>query len=593
MERVGEIIGISGPLITAKGIPGVKMYEVCKVGDEELIGEVNRVEGDLCYIQVYEETAGIKPGEKVVGTGAPLSLELGPGIIGQIFDGIQRPLPQIKKIAGDFITRGINIPALDRTKKWKFTPTVRKGDKVIGGDQLGTVPETTLVKHVIMVPPNLSGEITEVAPEGEYSIEDTIAKLKTKNSEVLSLKMMQKWPVRKPRPYTSKLPSEVPLITGQRIIDTFFPVAKGGTSGIPGGFGTGKTVTLHQVASWADSNIIVYVGCGERGNEMTEVLEKFPTYKDPRTGQPLMNRTILVANTSNMPVAAREASIYTAITMAEYFRDMGYDVALQADSTSRWAEALRELSGRLEEMPGEEGYPAYLSSRLAEFYERAGRVTTIGSKTRIGSATITGAVSPPGGDFSEPVTQATLRIIKTFWALDSNLSRRRHFPAINWLNSYSLYLEELQKYYDENVDTEWNKLREQAMTLLEEEEKLTEIVQLIGPDALPESERAVLEAARMIREDYLQQSALHPIDTFSPLHKMHRMLKAIIMFYRKMVEAVGKGISIREILDLPVVEKIARMKIIPYEDRAKMDSEFDQIEKDIREQFIHITMGIS
>ncbi len=593
MERVGEIIRIAGPLITAKGIPGVKMYEVCKVGEKELIGEVNRVEGDICYIQVYEETAGIKPGEKVIGTGEPLSVELGPGLIGQIFDGIQRPLPLIKTIAGDFITRGITVPALDRNKKWHFTPTVKKGEKVIGGDQLGTVPETTLVKHIIMVPPNIEGEIVEIVPEGEYRIEDTIAKIKTKDGGITPLKMMQKWPVRKPRPYKTKLPAEVPLITGQRIIDTFFPVAKGGTSGIPGGFGTGKTVTLHQVASWADAHIIIYVGCGERGNEMTEVLEKFPTYKDPRTGEPLMNRTVLVANTSNMPVAAREASIYTAITMAEYFRDMGYDVALQADSTSRWAEALRELSGRLEEMPGEEGYPAYLSSRLAEFYERAGRVTTIGSKPRIGSATITGAVSPPGGDFSEPVTQATLRIIKTFWALDSNLSRRRHFPAINWLNSYSLYLETLQKYYDENVSPEWNTLRDKAMALLEEEEKLTEIVQLIGPDALPESERAVLEAARMIREDYLQQSALHPIDTYSPLDKMYRMLKAIITFYEKMRDAVNKGITIREILDLPVVEKIARMKIIPYEDKAKMNAEFDQIEKEINEQFLHLELQVS
>ncbi|WEU41020.1 MAG: V-type ATP synthase subunit A [Candidatus Odinarchaeum yellowstonii] len=592
MERVGEIIRIAGPLITAKGIPGVKMYEVCKVGEQELIGEVNRVEGDICYIQVYEETAGIKPGEKVIGTGEPLSVELGPGLIGQIFDGIQRPLPLIKTIAGDFITRGITVPALDRTKKWRFTPTVKKGEKVTGGDQLGTVPETTLVKHIIMVPPNVGGEIVEIASEGEYKIEDPIAKIKTKDGRVTTLTMMQKWPVRKPRPYKSKLPAEVPLITGQRIIDTFFPVAKGGTSGIPGGFGTGKTVTLHQVASWADANIIIYVGCGERGNEMTEVLEKFPTYKDPRTGEPLMNRTVLVANTSNMPVAAREASIYTAITMAEYFRDMGYDVALQADSTSRWAEALRELSGRLEEMPGEEGYPAYLSSRLAEFYERAGRVTTIGSKPRIGSATITGAVSPPGGDFSEPVTQATLRIIKTFWALDSNLSRRRHFPAINWLNSYSLYLETLQKYYEENVSPEWNTLRDKAMALLEEEEKLTEIVQLIGPDALPESERAVLEAARMIREDYLQQSALHPIDTYSPLDKMYRMLKAIITFYEKMRDAVAKGITIREILDLPVVEKIARMKIIPYENKAKMHAEFDQIDKEINEQFLHLELQI-
>ncbi|MHA1410066.1 MAG: V-type ATP synthase subunit A [Candidatus Odinarchaeia archaeon] len=1120
MERIGEVVKIAGPLVTAKGIPGVKMYEVCKVGEEELIGEVNRVEGDLAYIQVYEETAGIKPGEKVIGTGRPLSLELGPGLIGQMFDGIQRPLPSIEKVAGDFITRGVTVNALPRDKKWKFTPTVKKGDKVVGGSELGTVPETTLVKHIIMVPPNMEGEITEIAPPGEYTVEETIAKLKTKEGKIEELKMMQIWPVRKPRPFKTKLPSEVPLITGQRIIDTFFPVAKGGTSGIPGGFGTGKcvladtpvllknrglikikdlfeeikgdkpdltlkeelikvnkdvvlysfdgmrilpmkvshvyrgfsnkiiklkttsgriikvtpahklitfnsngffeekaaaelkeddyiviprkinvettyqeltdfiisikelcsrdpyvnkeavsvlrnvvkkiggynklakilkikkttledysvgrnkmplwvmkkiyeldnkkfiipglvgiarsnkcikipeeldeklgeilgllfsdgmitkrsvkfynnsksilnhfkelfthtfgvtpnekdfrtvrgvevnsavivkilralgmpnikksntvnipavllnspesviaafirgyylgngtfskgvvefnssseqliqgvsylltrlgilfsvskrnnksyklsisnipelkklvkvfngekykefnkitklyryttevkagrttrdliplnkevlreflkiyskrvfekntinidnyvyggeklstnmltkiinfctvedetilklsslltafefvvldkiekitinhgkftvydvtvpgthnfvggkiptlfhnTVTLHQVASWADANIIVYVGCGERGNEMTEVLEKFPTYKDPRSGEPLMNRTVLVANTSNMPVAAREASIYTAITMAEYFRDMGYDVALQADSTSRWAEALREMSGRLEEMPGEEGYPAYLASRLAEFYERAGRVETIGDRKRIGSVTVTGAVSPPGGDFSEPVTQATLRIIKTFWALDSNLSRRRHFPAINWLTSYSLYLESLQDYYNKNLNPSWNSLREQAMALLEKEEALTEIVQLVGPDALPESERVILEAARMIREDYLQQSALHPVDTFCPLYKMYRMLKIIITFYNRMVESVNKGVTLREIMTLPAVDKIARMKIIPYEDREKMEREFDKIEKELEAQFKSITVS--
>jgi V/A-type H+-transporting ATPase subunit A len=590
MERTGVIVRIAGPLITAEGIPGVKMYEVCKVGEQELIGEVNRVEGDLSYIQVYEETAGIKPGEKVVGTGQPLSLELGPGLIGQMFDGIQRPLPEIKSAAGDFITRGISVNALPRNKKWKFKPSVKKGDKVVGGDEIGTVPETTLVKHIVMIPPELEGEIVEIASAGEYTIEDNIAKIKTKDGKTVDLQMMQRWPVRKPRPNKAKLPSEVPLMTGQRIIDTFFPVAKGGTSGIPGGFGTGKTVTLHQVASWADANIIVYVGCGERGNEMTEVLEKFPTYKDPRSGEPLMNRTVLVANTSNMPVAAREASIYTAITMAEYFRDMGYDVALQADSTSRWAEALREMSGRLEEMPGEEGYPAYLSSRLAEFYERAGRVETTGFQNRIGSVTVTGAVSPPGGDFSEPVTQATLRIIKTFWALDSNLSRRRHFPAINWLSSYSLYLENLQKYYDENLDTEWNTLRDEAMALLEKEEALTEIVQLVGPDALPESERVILEAARMIREDYLQQSALHPVDTYCPLYKMYLMLKIIILFYRKMSDLVNQGITIREIMDLPIVDKIARMKIIPYEDNEKMKKEFNSIKKELEDQFINIAL---
>lgn len=584
MSRAGRIVKIAGPLVVAKGMPSVKMYEVCRVGNEELIGEVNRVEGDKSFIQVYEETAGIRPGEKVLATGSSLSLELGPGLLGQLFDGIQRPLPGIKEASGDFIRRGISVSALSKDKKWKFTPKADKGDKVQAGDVLGVVPETTLVEHKIMVPPATSGEIVDIASEGEYTVLDIIAKVKTNGGKAREIQMMQEWPVRVARPYKEKIPTEVPLVTGQRIIDTFFPVAKGGTSAIPGGFGTGKTVMLHQLAAWADSKIIVYVGCGERGNEMTEVLEKFPTYKDPRSGEPLMNRTVLIANTSNMPVAAREASIYTGITMAEYFRDMGYDIALQADSTSRWAEALREISGRLEEMPGEEGYPAYLGSRLAEFYERAGRVKTLGTEPRTGSVSLTGAVSPPGGDFSEPVTQGTLRIIKTFWGLDTDLAYRRHFPAINWLTSYSLYLENLQKWYG-RIGKRWNELREEAMAILEKEEELTEIVQLVGPDALPESERVVLESARIIREDYLQQSALHPIDTFCPMEKMYRMLEIIMKFHHSMVRSIDRGVSIKDILELPVMERVARMKIIPYEDRKKMQQTFNEIESEVDKQF--------
>ncbi|MFX0097402.1 MAG: V-type ATP synthase subunit A [Candidatus Hodarchaeota archaeon] len=584
MSQVGRIIKIAGPLVVAKGMQGVRMYEVCKVGNEELIGEVNRVEEDMSFIQVYEETAGIRPGEKVVATGTSLSLELGPGLLGQLFDGIQRPLPAMKEASGDFIRRGILVSALSKDKKWQFTPRASSGDKVQAGDILGVVPETTLVEHRIMVPPGVTGEVVDIASEGEYTVVETIAKVKANAGKVREIPMMQEWPVRIARPYKEKVPTEVPLITGQRIVDTFFPVAKGGTSAIPGGFGTGKTVMLHQLAAWADSNIIVYVGCGERGNEMTEVLEKFPTYKDPRSGEPLMNRTVLIANTSNMPVAAREASIYTGITMAEYFRDMGYDIALQADSTSRWAEALREISGRLEEMPGEEGYPAYLASRLAEFYERAGRVKTLGTEPRMGSVSLTGAVSPPGGDFSEPVTQGTLRIIKTFWGLDTDLAYRRHFPAINWLTSYSLYLENLQEWYN-RIGKRWNELREEAMAILEKEEELTEIVQLVGPDALPESERVMLESARIIREDYLQQSALHPIDTFCPMEKMYRMLEIISKLHHSMRRSIDRGVSIKDVLELPVIERIARMKIIPYEDRKKMQQTFNEIENELDGQF--------
>jgi len=581
----GEIVKVAGPVVEAVGCEGARMYEVFRVGDEGLIGEVINVEGDRVTIQVYEETAGLQPGEPVRGTGELLSVELGPGLLTQIFDGIQRPLPEVRKEVGDFVERGVMLPALDRKKKWEFTPKVKEGDKVEEGDILGTVPETELIEHRIMVPPEISGEVIEIADEGEYTVEETIAVIEDEEGEEHEVKMYQEWPVRRPRPYKRKLDPEEPLITGQRVIDTFFPVAKGGTAAIPGPFGSGKTVTQQQLAKWADAQVVVYIGCGERGNEMTEVLEDFPELEDPRTGKPLMERTILVANTSNMPVAAREACIYTGITMAEYYRDMGYDVALMADSTSRWAEALREISGRLEEMPGEEGYPAYLASRLAEFYERAGRVVCLGSDDRIGSVTVVGAVSPPGGDFSEPVTQNTLRIVKVFWALDSKLADRRHFPAINWLQSYSLYLDDVEDWWHENVGKDWRKLRDEAMEILQRESELEEIVQLVGPDALPESERLILEVARMIREDFLQQNAFHEVDTYCPPEKQYEMLKTILHFRDLAEEALDKGVSIDDILEMKVIDDIARMKEIPNEEavdeirkiRERMEEEFNEL----------------
>ena len=581
----GEIVKVAGPVVEAVGCEGARMYEVFRVGDEGLIGEVINVEGDRVTIQVYEETAGLQPGEPVRGTGELLSVELGPGLLTQIFDGIQRPLPEVRKEVGDFVERGVMLPALDRKKKWEFTPKVKEGDKVEEGDILGTVPETELIEHRIMVPPGISGEVIEIADEGEYTVEETIAVIEDEEGEEHEVKMYQEWPVRRPRPYKRKLDPEEPLITGQRVIDTFFPVAKGGTAAIPGPFGSGKTVTQQQLAKWADAQVVVYIGCGERGNEMTEVLEDFPELEDPRTGKPLMERTILVANTSNMPVAAREACIYTGITMAEYYRDMGYDVALMADSTSRWAEALREISGRLEEMPGEEGYPAYLASRLAEFYERAGRVVCLGSDDRIGSVTVVGAVSPPGGDFSEPVTQNTLRIVKVFWALDSKLADRRHFPAINWLQSYSLYLDDVEDWWHENVGKDWRKLRDEAMELLQRESELEEIVQLVGPDALPESERLILEVARMIREDFLQQNAFHEVDTYCPPEKQYEMLKTILHFRDLAEEALDEGVSIDDILEMKVIDDIARMKEIPNEEavdeirkiRERMEEEFNEL----------------
>lgn len=581
MEARGKIVRVSGPAVVASNMTGSQMYELVKVGEEKLVGEIIKIEGDKAIIQVYEETAGLKPGEPVERTGKPLSVELGPGIVGQTYDGIQRPLPKTQELIGPFFKRGFTVPPLDRDKKWDFTPSVKTGDKVVGGDILGTVPETPLVVHRILIPPDIHGIVKDVVKEGKYTITDDVATIETETGDV-KLRMVQTWPVRRGRPYKVKLPPNTPLLTGQRIFDTFFPMVKGGQGAIPGGFGTGKTVMLHQLAQWADANVIIYVGCGERGNEMAEVLERFPKLKDPKSGYPLMNRTILVANTSNMPIAAREASIYTGITMGEYFRDMGYDVALMADSTSRWAEALREISGRLEEMPGEEGYPAYLASRLSEFYERAGRVITLGSTERIGSVSVVGAVSPPGADFSEPVTQNTLRIIKVFWGLDKALAEKRHFPAINWLTSYSLYSETLEEWYKRNVSPEFLELRGKALWLLQREEELQEIVRLVGPDALSESQRVILEAARMIREDFLMQSAYHPVDTYCSIEKCYNMLKVIIKFYNEMKKAVERGIPVKSILSLPVLEDIARMKLAPLNEAVKACKE---VESKIDEQF--------
>ena len=575
MFKFGKIENVAGPVIVGKDMLGSQMYELVKIGDVGLIGEIIRLEGDRATIQVYEETTGIKPGEKIERTGKPLSVDLGPGIIGQTYDGIQRPLPVIKELYGDFIERGINVAAIDRKKKWKFISTQKKNVKVQSGDILGTVEETSLVKHKILVPPRIAGTILSIVDEGEYTVDDEICIIETTSGKK-SAKLTHSWPVRTSRPFKRKIPSDTPLITGQRIIDFLFPIAKGGTAAIPGGFGTGKTVMQHQLAQWADADIIVYVGCGERGNEMAEVLERFPQLKDPRSGESLMARTILIANTSNMPIAAREASVYTGITISEYFRDMGYDVALMADSTSRWAEALREISGRLEEMPGEEGYPAYLASRLAEFYERAGRVEVLGSESKLGSVSVVGAVSPPGSDFSEPVTQNTLRIVKVFWALDKALAERRHFPAISWLTSYSLYFDSLQQWYQKDIAEDWVELRREAMQILQRDEELREIVMLVGPDALSESQRVTLEAARMLKEDFLVQSALHPIDSYCPLNKSHNMIKIIMRFYRGMLGAIEKGIPLQRVIELPVKDEIARMKIQAPEDFDSFSSEFLQ-----------------
>ena len=552
MKTKGEIYRISGPVVIISGL-NTKMYDVVKVGKEGLMGEVIGIEGDKFTVQVYEETSGIRPGEPVENTGMPLSVELGPGLLESIYDGIQRPLPILKDSMGDFITRGVSANGLSREKQWDFVPVVKKGDKVKGGDIIGKVQETQNIEHRILVPPNVSGTVAEIK-SGKFKVDEIICKL----SEGQELMMMQKWPVRKPRPVGKKQMPNTPLITGQRILDGLFPVAKGGTAAIPGPFGSGKTVTQQQLAKWSDTEIVVYIGCGERGNEMADVLSEFPELEDPKTKRPLMERTVLIANTSNMPVAAREASVYTGITIAEYYRDMGYDVSLMADSTSRWAEAMREISSRLEEMPGEEGYPAYLAARLSEFYERSGKVKALCGKD--GSITVIGAVSPPGGDFSEPVTQNTLRIVKVFWALDAKLAQRRHFPAINWLNSYSLYTKALGDWYNENVSSEWVKLRNDAMELLQRESELQEIVQLVGSDALPEDQQLTLEIARMIREYFLQQNAYHEVDTFCPMDKQYKLLKAILAWGDKAQNALEGGASVEDIMKSKSKDDLAKVK---------------------------------
>lgn len=577
-EIVGRIVKVSGPLVVAENMEGVKMYDVVRVSDRRLIGEVIEVRGDRAAIQVYEETGGVGPGEPVYSTGQALSVELGPGLIESIYDGIQRPLDLIRGMVGDRITRGVEAAALNREKRWIFVPAVKEGDHVHEGDILGTVQETTLVIHKIMVPPGVSGKVTFIH-SGEATVTDTIARLE-KEGQTRDIQMMQRWPVRKLRPYKEKLAPTEPLVTGQRVLDMFFPVAKGGTACIPGPFGSGKTVTQHQLAKWADAEIIVYVGCGERGNEMTDVLLEFPELKDPKSGESLMKRTVLIANTSDMPVAAREASIYTGITIAEYFRDMGYSVALMADSTSRWAEALREISGRLEEMPGEEGYPAYLGSRLAEFYERAGRVVCLGQDNRIGALTVVGAVSPPGGDLSEPVSQNTLRIVKVFWGLDAALAYRRHFPAINWLLSYSLYTDIFDEFYRENLGSEWVEMRREAMRILQEEADLEEIVRLVGVDALSLRERLLLETARSIREDFLHQNSFHDVDTYSSLQKQFKMMKLIMLFHHESQRALEQGAELSKLLSLPVRDQIARVR---YMEESKI-AEIDRIEEAIKEQ---------
>lgn len=581
----GRIVKVSGPLIVAEGMKDVELYDVVRVSEKRLIGEVIELRDDKASIEVYEETAGLGPGEPVESTGSPLSVELAPGLIESIFDGIQRPLEVIYQSEGDRITRGIDVPKLNREKKWAFVPVAKVGDEVSGGDVIGTVQETPAVLHKIMVPPGKSG-VVEWVFSGEATITELVYKLKEADGTVKEYPMLQTWPVRKARPYKSKLAPDEPMVTGQRVIDTLFPIAKGGVAAIPGPFGSGKTVTQHQLAKWADADIIIYVGCGERGNEMTDVLNEFPELNDPRTGLPLMKRTVLIANTSDMPVAAREASIYTGITLAEYFRDMGYKVAIMADSTSRWAEALREMSSRLEEMPGEEGYPAYLASRLAEFYERAGEVECMGKDERVGAVSAIGAVSPPGGDISEPVSQATLRIVKVFWCLSSALAYARHFPAIDWLQSYSLYSDRLRKYYDAKVAPDWSKLVGTTMEILQEEANLNEIVRLVGIDALGFKDRITMECARSIREDFLHQNSFHEVDTYTSLEKQYDMLKLIITWYQKALDLSGKHIALDRIIDMPVREQIGRAKYIPESER---DEKFAQLFKDLDQAFADLT----
>ena len=587
MAVKGTIVKVSGPLIVASGMADVNMYDVVRVSEKHLIGEVIELRGDKASIQVYEETGGIGPGEPVESTGAPLSVELAPGLIESIYDGIQRPLNKIQELAGDRITRGIRVDSIDHERLWDFQPAAQIGDILKPGDILGTVQETEAVLHKIMVPPNVEGQLTWIH-SGEANVVQTIAKLITAKGETVELPMLQKWPVRIGRPYGRKMAPTVPMITGQRVIDTLFPVAKGGVAAVPGPFGSGKTVVQHQLAKWADADIIVYVGCGERGNEMTDVLMEFPELKDPRTGLSLMKRTVLIANTSDMPVAAREASIYTGITIAEYFRDMGYKVAIMADSTSRWAEALREMSGRLEEMPGEEGYPAYLSSRLAEFYERAGSVVTLGSEGREGAVTAIGAVSPPGGDISEPVSQATLRTVKVFWGLSAKLSYARHFPAIDWLTSYSLYLDRLEPWFNKEVDPDWTAMVQKVMNMLQEESELEEIVRLVGIDALSYKDRLTLEATRSIREDYLHQNAFHEVDTYTSPAKQAMLLRLIIGYYEKSLDALSKDASFNKLAALPVREDIGRFK---YTEEDKCAERYEEITAKLNAEIRELTEG--
>ena len=572
----GVIKKVAGPLVIASGMRDANMFDVVRVSNQRLIGEIIEIHGDEASIQVYEETSGLGPGEPVESMGVPMSVELGPGLITSIYDGIQRPLDDIMKVSGNSLKRGVEVPSLKRDLKWEFVPTVQVGDEVEAGDTIGTVQETIVVQQKIMVPYGVKGKIKEIKA-GEFTVEDVVAVVETADGE-RELTLMQKWPVRRGRPYQKKLPPKMPLVTGQRVIDTFFPIAKGGVAAVPGPFGSGKTVIQHQLAKWAEADIVVYIGCGERVNEMTDVLNEFPELKDPKTGQSLMQRTVLIANSSDMPVAAREASIYTGITIAEYFRDMGYSVALMADSTSRWAEALREMSGRLEEMPGEEGYPAYLGSRLAQFYERAGHVVSLGKEGREGALSVIGAVSPPGGDISEPVSQATLRIVKVFWGLDSSLAYKRHFPAINWLTSYSLYLDDMEKWFNGNVSEDWMENRQKMMTLLQEEAELEEIVKMVGMDALSPSDRLKMEAARSIREDFLHQNSFHEVDTYTSLKKQHMMMKLVTAFYEKAVEALNQGAPLQKLINMPVREQIGRFKYVTED---KLDAEYEKVSEQL------------
>lgn len=575
----GVIKKVAGPLVIAQGMRDANMFDVVRVSEQRLIGEIIEMHGDEASIQVYEETSGLGPGEPVESMGVPMSVELGPGLITSIYDGIQRPLDDIMKISGNNLKRGVEVPSLKRNLKWEFVPVVKEGDEVEEGDVIGTVQETALVQQKIMVPYGIRGTVREIR-SGTFTVEDVVAVVQTADGEK-ELTLMQRWPVRRGRPYRKKLPPKMPLVTGQRVIDTFFPIAKGGVAAVPGPFGSGKTVIQHQLAKWAEADIVVYIGCGERGNEMTDVLNEFPELKDPKTGQPLMQRTVLIANTSDMPVAAREASIYTGITIAEYFRDMGYSVALMADSTSRWAEALREMSGRLEEMPGEEGYPAYLGSRLAQFYERAGHVISLGKEGREGALSVIGAVSPPGGDTSEPVSQATLRIVKVFWGLDSELAYKRHFPAINWLNSYSLYLDDMEKWFNSEVAPDWMEGRQKMMSLLQEEAELEEIVKMVGMDALSPGDRLKMEATRSIREDFLHQNSFHEVDTYTPLKKQYMMMRLVNAFYEKAVDALAKGAELRKLISMPVRERIGRFKYVKED---ALDEEYARVREELDAQ---------